>query len=187
MSMVTHAGKSDMSIFGNERRYGLIAQSLHWTTAVLVVWAWLIAGTWGRDAASSVMTLHQTLGFAVFVLVLVRLVWRAFDRRPEEPAMPGLMSLAGKLSHWLLYGLLVAIPASAMLGSWLQGRSITVYGIGAIGPFLTTSRGLGHQILEIHQLLGTTLILVAGVHAAAAIFHHFFLKDRVLRQMLPVG
>ena len=175
-----------MSIIGNERRYGLVAQALHWTTAVLVLWAWLIAGTWGRGGqASSVFTLHQTLGFAV--LVLVRLVWRFFDRRPEDPPVPAVMALAGKVSHWLLYGLLVAIPTTAMAGSWLEGHSITVYGIGAIGPFLTTSRSLGRLILEIHQLLGTTLIWIAGLHAAAAIFHHFFLKDRVLRQMLPVG
>lgn len=176
-----------MTIFGTELRYGAVAQALHWVTAILVVWAWLIAGTWGHNEASSVMTLHQTLGFTVFVLVLFRLVWRIFDRRPAELSVPGPMALAGRVSHWLLYVLLVAIPASAIVGSWLEGHAITVYGLGAIGPYLTASRRVGHQLLEIHQLLGTTLIWVAGVHAAAAIFHHVFLKDRVLRQMLPVG
>ena len=84
-----------MTVFGTEIRYGLIAQALHWTTAVLFLWAWLIAGTWGRGGeGSSVLALHQTLGFAVFVLVLVRLVWRLFDRRPTEPPMPGLMASA---------------------------------------------------------------------------------------------
>ncbi len=54
-------------------------------------------------------------------------------------------------------------------------------------PMLTTNRRLGHQILEVHQLMGTTLIWLAGLHAAAAIYHHVFLKDRMLRQMLPAG
>ena len=176
-----------MSLVGNEKRYGLIAQSLHWATAILVVWAWLIAGTWRGGGDSSALALHETLGFAVFGLVFVRLIWRLFDRRPEDPPMPGLMALAGKVTHWLLYGLLFAVPATAILGSWLEGHSITVYGLGALGPYLTTSKSLGEEILEIHELLGTTIMWVAGLHAAAAIFHHFFLKDRVLRQMLPVG
>lgn len=177
-----------MTVFGTEVRYGVIAQALHWITAVLVLWAWLIAGTWGRGGeGSAVLALHQTLGFAVFVLVVVRVVWRLFDRRPAEPPMPGWMAFAGKVSQWLLYGLLFAVPATAIAGSWLEGHSITVNGIGAIGPFFATSRSVGHEILDIHQLLGTTIMWVAGLHAAAAIFHHAFLKDRVLRQMLPVG
>ena len=177
-----------MSIVGNENRYGLIAQGLHWVTALLVLSAWLIAGTWQHNAnGAMLLTLHQTLGFAVFVLVLVRLAWRQVDRRPEEPPMPSLMALAAQASHWLLYGLLVAIPLTAIVGSWLEGHAITIYGFGAIGPWLAESRRLGHQILEVHQVLGTMLIWIAGLHAAAALFHHFFLKDRVLRQMLPVG
>lgn len=176
-----------MSVIGNERRYGFVAQGLHWLTAILVLWAWLIAGTWGRGGDSSpVMALHQTLGFTVFLLVLARLVWRFFDTRPNEPEMPIVLSFVAKVSHWLLYALLVAIPLTAIVGSSLEGHSITIYG-NAIGPWLSTSRHLGHQILEYHQLLGTTLIWLAGVHAAAAIFHHLVLRDRVLRQMLPVG
>lgn len=176
-----------MSIRGNDRRYGLVAQAFHWITVVLILWTWLIAGTWERGGQSSpILALHETLGFTVFCLVLLRLLWRFFDHRPVEPPMPGIMAAASKLVHWLLYALMVAIPTSAIVGSWLEGHSITVYGVG-VGPFLTTSRSTGHQILEIHQLLGTTIIWVAGCHAAAAIFHHVILKDRVLRQMLPVG
>lgn len=175
-----------MTVFGTEIRYGLVAQALHWVTAILVLTAWLIAGTW-RGNNSYLLTLHQTLGFAVFILVLVRLVWRWFDKRPTTPAIPSIMAFASRVTQWLLYALLFAVPATAIAGPWLEGHSITVYGIGAIGPFLTTSRSLGHEILDIHQLLGTTIIWVAGLHAAAAIFHHVFLKDRVLRQMLPVG
>jgi cytochrome b561 len=175
-----------MSILGNERRYGIIAQGFHWLTFVLVAWAWLIAGTWERDETSAAMGLHQSLGFTVFVLVVLRLVWRAFDRRPAGTPMPGFIAFAGKASHWLLYALLVAIPLTAIVGSWLEGHSLMLYG-NAVAPLIATSRRAGHQILEIHQLLGTTLMWVAGFHAAAAIFHHMVLRDRVLRQMLPVG
>ena len=56
-----------------------------------------------------------------------------------------------------------------------------------IGPYLAESRHLGHQIMEVHQLLANAIVVVAGLHAAAALFHHFFVKDGVLRAMLPGG
>jgi cytochrome b561 len=96
------------------------------------------------------------------------------------------MAFAARISHWLLYALLVAVPLSAIVGSWLEGNSLMLYG-GEVAPLLAESRRLGHQILNIHERMGTILISLAGLHALAAIVHHFLLRDRVLRQMLPVG
>lgn len=175
-----------MSLLGNESRYGLVAQALHWATAILALAAWLIAGAWGRDETAPIMGVHQSIGFTVFILVLLRLVWRLFDKRPPKPAMPGLMAFAARFSHWLLYALMVAVPLSAIVGSWREGNALMIYG-GEIEPLISASRRIGHQILDIHHRLATVLIALAGLHAAAAIFHHLVLKDRVLRQMLPVG
>jgi cytochrome b561 len=169
-----------MTVFGTEIRYGAVAQAFHWATAILVFAAWLVA----EGDRSSTITLHETLGLAVFVLVAVRLLWRAFDRQPEQP-MPRVLSWSSKAVHWLLYGLLFAIPVSAMVGTQLEGHPLMIYGLGNLGPYLTVSRDVGHQILEVHETMGTAIIWLAGLHAAAALFHHFFLKDRVLKAMLP--
>ena len=175
-----------MSVFGNEQRYGAIAQAIHWLTAILVLATWLVAGTW-RGGHPEMKVLHETLGLGVFALVILRILWHGLDRHPAE--LPGnpLLALTARLTHWALYALLVLIPLTAIVGSWVEGHALTIYGIGTIGPFLTTSRSLGHLILEVHQLLGTTIIWVAGLHAAAAIFHHLILRDRTLRRMLPAG
>jgi cytochrome b561 len=170
-----------MSAFSTDLRYGVVAQIFHWLTAVLVLSAWLVSGS--RD----LMTLHQTLGVAVFAVVALRLVWRAVDRRPGEVAMPKAMALASRAFHWLLYAMMLALVGTAVAGSWLEGHAITVYGLGAIGPYLMASRDLGHALLEVHQTLGTAIIWAAGLHAAAALFHHFYRRDRVLRRMLPAG
>ena len=61
-----------------------------------------------------------------------------------------------------------------------------VYGLD-LGPYLAQSRQLGHQIMEVHELLANAIVVVAGLHAGAALFHHFFMKDDVLRTMLPGG
>jgi cytochrome b561 len=180
-----------MSLIGNERRYGVIAQSFHWLTALLVLAAFMLAegGPPSRvygEANAAMLQLHESLGVLVFILVAARLVWRFFDRRPVEPPMPGWMSLASRAAHFGLYALLFLVPATAIFGAWLSGHPVTVYGLGAIGPFTITS-SLGRSLAGIHGTLGDALMWLAGLHAAAAIFHHVFLKDRVLRQMLPVG
>lgn len=175
-----------MAVLGNEQRYGAVTQLIHWLTAILVLAAWLVAGTW-EGGHPEMKVLHETLGLSVFVLVILRVLWRGLDRRPEE--LPGnrFLALVARLMHWALYTLLFLVPLSAIVGSWLEGHALTVYAIGTIGPFLTTSRDAGHLILEAHQLLGDAILIVAGLHAAAAIFHAVILRDRTLNRMLPAG
>ncbi len=166
-----------MTLFGTKLRYGTVAQAFHWTTFVLLATAWLVAHGHTR-------ILHETLGFAVFVLVSARLLWRLFDRQPKHE-MSLVVTLASKLVHWLLYAMLFAIPATAIVGTWIEGHGIIVYGLGQIGPYLAGSRHLGHQIMEVHYLLANAIVLVAGAHAAAALLHHVFMRDGVLLSMLP--
>lgn len=178
-----------MSLFGTTIRYGSLAQAFHWLTALLVLAAFLVSegGSPTRvysEANAATLQLHESLGFAVFVLLVVRLLWRAFDRIPEAPPMPGWMDLASKVTHWALYGLLFAVPLTAMLGAWFGGHPVTVYGFGALGPYFSTWNA-GAPLAEIHGTLGDIIIWLAGLHAAAAIYHHVFLRDPVLRQMLP--
>ena len=98
--------------------------------------------------------------------------------------MPPWMDFAAKATHWALYALLFAVPASAMLGAWFGGHPVTVYGLGALGPFFGTWDP-GASLAEIHGTLGDAIMWLAGLHAVAAIFHHVVLRDRVLKQMLP--
>ena len=176
-----------MSLSGTTTRYGSLAQAFHWLTALLVLIAFLVSegGPPTRvysEARASTLLLHESLGFTVFWLLVIRLIWRLFDRVPDTPPMPAWMDVASKATHWALYALLFAVPATAMLGAWFGGHPVTVYGLGAIGPFSDT---WGAPLAEIHGTLGDIVLWLAGLHAAAAIFHHVVLRDRVLSQMLP--
>jgi cytochrome b561 len=178
----------NMSIFGTETRYGSPAQLLHWLTAILVLAAFLVSTggppsrVYGAANAAN-LQLHETLGLSVFVLVLVRLVWRFFDRTPADPPMPGWMALASRVSHWVLYALLLLVPLTALLGTQFAGHAVTTY-FGSFGPLLGASQA-GIQLAEIHGTLGDAIMWLAGLHAAAAIYHHIFRRDRVLKAMLP--
>ncbi|CAN5374995.1 cytochrome b [soil metagenome] len=177
-----------MSIFSTETRYGSPAQLLHWLTAILVLFAFIVAEggppsrVYGAANAAN-LQLHETLGLSVFVLVLVRLVWRSFDRTPADPPMPGWMALASRVSHWALYALLLLVPLTALLGTQFAGHAVTTY-FGTFGPVFQSWQG-GAELAEIHGTLGDAIIWLAGLHAAAAIYHHVVLRDRVLKTMLP--
>jgi cytochrome b561 len=178
-----------MSIIGTESRYGSVAQLFHWLTALLVLASFLVSAGGPplrvySEARAATLLWHESLSVAVLLLVAARLLWRAFDRIPDEVPMPWWMTLLSRATHWALFALLIAVPATAIAGAWLGGHPVTIYGIGAIGPFLDQAT-IGQALMEVHGFLGDAVMWLAGLHAAAAIYHHFVLRDRVLKAMLP--
>jgi cytochrome b561 len=179
-----------MAVCGTKTHYGAVAQALHWVTAILVV----VAFTYGPGGSEQRVysaakdfdrQLHETLGISVFLLALLRLAWWAFDAQPEDPPMPRWMSLASKAVHATLYLLLLMVPLTAISGAWLEGHPLTFPGQVRVGPLLPEVHNLGKAIASIHTWLGNAILWIAGVHAVAALYHHFVLRDRVLRSMLP--
>jgi cytochrome b561 len=173
-----------------QTRYGGVAQAFHWLTAILV----LVAFSYGpggseqhvyaasRDADRH---LHETLGLLVFTLAVLRLIWRAFDRRPDSPPVHRWMGVTAKVVQVSLYVLLFALPITAVLGAWLEGHALTLIGSVTVEPLISKNHGLGEALAELHGWLGDTILWLAGLHALAALYHHWMLGDGVLVSMLP--
>ena len=171
-------------------RYSVPAQILHWLTAALVLAAFIYGpgGSEERVYASArdfERQLHETLGLCVLALVVLRTLWRAVDKHPESPAVPRWMRLTAWVVQATLYVLLFAVPLTAIGGAWLEGHALTFLGGVAVPPLVSKSHALGAKLAELHTWLGDAIVWVAGAHAAAGLFHHFVLKDDVLRSMLP--
>lgn len=172
------------------RRYGRVAQTLHWATAILVLAAFLY-GPGGSEARVYAASrdfdrhLHETLGSTVLALVVVRVVWRLFDRRPEPAPVNRWLGLAAILVQVALYLLLFAVPLSAILGAWLEGHPLATLGGLSIGSPIAPSHDLGATIATIHTWLGDAILWTAGFHALAALYHQLILRDGVLGSMLP--
>ena len=84
-----------------------------------------------------------------------------------------------------LYVLLFGVPLTAITGAWLEGHPITMLAGIEIPPVLVLSHDTGATIASIHTWLGDAILWVAGLHALAGLYHHFVLRDDVLKSMLP--
>jgi cytochrome b561 len=182
--------ESSTSLAPAPSRYGRVAQLLHWLTAVLVLVAF-VYGPGGPEQRVYAPSrdfdrhLHETLGSCVLLLVLARVAWRLFDRRPEPAPASRWMGLAARVVQGLLYLLLFAVPLSAILGAWLEGHPLAYLGGLEIAAPFAPSHDLGVTIATIHTWLGDAILWVAGLHALAALYHQFILRDGVLASMLP--
>lgn len=180
-----------MQIFNTPQRYGAIAQFLHWSTAVLVVLAWLL-GTFGDDlpqgaARAAGLFAHMSAGLAVLAIVVVRFMWRLVDAPPNAEATRfGVwLDRTARLAHIALYILLIAVPILGILTQFGRGRPVPLFGLGEIAPPWAADRAFARTMLGRHEFLANALMIIAAVHAAAALAHHWLLRDRTLVRMLP--
>ena len=163
-----------MTLFGTRFHFGPIAQTFHWAMAVLVIAA-LSSAVAADHGGAAILTLHETLGVAIFVLTALRLAWRAFfDRLPGKPPMRTALARWSWWTDVALYVLLFAVPVAGMIGA---------HEMSAIAAGTHPE----HSVLDLHRLLGILLFLTAGLHSAFALFHHYVRRDSVLKMMLPGG
>ncbi|RTL99476.1 MAG: cytochrome b [Hyphomicrobiales bacterium] len=167
-------------------RYSQITIAIHWLTAVLVVVAWLTAVS-GPSARTDPSYLHFTVGLAVLLLVVPRLLarWIGAAPRVEDPQKRWL-DLAARAGHGLLYVFLIALPLSGWYAASRLGVPVSFLGIDL--PSLAASvQGAPGEIADLHETGGTLILWLAGLHALIAFWHQFILKDRTLERMNPLA
>jgi cytochrome b561 len=170
--------------------YDGVAISLHWATALLVVVQFGLAETWdyfAKTTQDSMQALHMSFGVVLAMVILARLVWRLIPGHQISSLEIGWARAASKGAHYLLYALLVAAVALGFAVQWSRGHPVDVFGLfGIPGPFGPFDRPIRRELKELHNYVAWAIIIIAGLHAAAALYHHYVLKDRVLKRMLPI-
>ncbi len=171
-------------------RYTRTAIALHWLTALLIV-ALFPLGVYMADLALSPLKLklisyHKWLGVTVFLLLLLRLAWRAGHVPPPLPdSMPPWQRHAANGLHGLLYLLLFAIPLSGWLMSSAKGFQTVYLGVLPLPDLIGKDKALGDLLRAVHETLNMTLMVLLLAHVGAALKHHFIERDGILARMLP--
>lgn len=166
-------------------RYDGQTVALHWMTAALVVLLWVIGQTadWLPHGAfkTGYWSTHVVGGFLLTGVLARRLVWRATGGRRLPPAETGLLHVVAKATHYGLYVLLLAVVTLGIVNAFVRGYGL--YGLVHL-PQLG-DREWRHAITDWHGLAANMLLALAGVHAGAALVHHYAWHDAVLRRMGP--
>ena len=160
---------------------------LHWlvfVAAALAVAAIEIKGFFPKGSPERAqMTLwHESFGLAVLLLMTLRLVVRASVKVPPLPPGPRWMEVSAQAMHWLLYLLMLAMPVLGVLALAWSGKHVPFFGASWTLP-LTVDVPLGRSLKNIHEAGANLVFAAVGLHAAAALWHQFVLKDGLLRRM----
>lgn len=179
-----------MSWRNTTERYGSIAIALHWLMLLLIgaVYACIELREFfpkGSDPREALKTWHFMLGLSVLLLVSVRLVVQAIGPKPRiVPEGPAWQELAAKLMHLALYALMIGLPLAGWLLLSAAGKPVPFFGMH-LPALIAENKNLAELIKEVHETGGTIAYIIIGLHAAAALYHHYVVGDNTLLRMLP--
>ncbi len=134
----------------------------------------------------SALAIHQTIGFVMMLLAFGRLYWRLTHKPPPHAESLGRgHRIAAAITHGTLYLFLLGMPLSGYIGLAARGRPIEVFGLFELPHLTPRSFDLSANAQSLHYYAQFALYAIVALHIAAALYHHFILKDGVLRRMLP--
>ena len=177
---------------GRTDRYGGAQILVHWLTLVLIIGIYA-AILWrdeipkGEPLRDVLRDWHRQLALIAFGLVWLRLLLRVFAPVPAiVPPLPRWQRAASHAVHGALYLFLIVMPLLGYLMTDAAGRTVTFFGT-ALPPLIGTDKELAEVLNELHETIGNIGYALIGVHAAAALYHHWIRRDTTLRRMLPAG
>jgi cytochrome b561 len=169
--------------------WGRFSIALHWLTFALIVGLAAVGLTMDELPTGKlklqVYALHKSLGLTVLGITALRIAWRLFERRPALMPGPRLLRAAAVLTHYGLYLLLLLVPFSGWWYNTTAGFPLRWFGLFKLPPLGAVDHAFKHQAKETHEFLFWLLAATIAVHAVAALWHHYRVRDRTLARMLP--
>ena len=168
--------------------YSRTAIALHWVIAGLVITllavGWLMTDMHTSPAKIEMFSWHKWIGITVLALFFVRVLWRLTHPAPALLPMAAWQHYGAQAAHGLLYAMLLVQPLTGWLYSSAAGRQVVYLNLIPLPNLVAKNPPLGAVFKDIHDNGGTLLAVVIGLHALAALKHHFVDRDDTLRRML---
>ena len=168
------------------RHFNLLARALHWSMALAIL-AMLFVGAGmvvSLQYRAQLLDLHRPLGIAILLLAIVRLVNRLSRPTPALPGdLPAIQKFAAHASHWLLYGLMLAMPLIGWAMLSAGGYPIPLFGVVHLPAILPHSPEAYGMLRPLHGVLAYVLFATILAHLGAALFHAWVRRDAVFGQM----
>jgi len=179
-----------MSLKNTENRYGSLSIKMHWFMFILIAatFAFIECRVFfekGTETRDLFKMWHFMLGLSVLVMVLIRVFFRFTQVTPKITPTPSAMqSIVAKLAHFILYAFMIMMPIAGWVMLSAFGKPIPFFGV-ELPALIAVNKELGKSIHDVHELVGKIGYFLIGLHALAAIIHHYIQKDDTLTRMLP--
>ena len=163
---------------------------LHWLMLILIAVAYALMelksiAPRGSDLRLNMASAHYLLGLSIFALVWVRLGLRITGTVPPIDPLPAAWEIAfARGMHWFFYAFLIALPLLGWLALSAKGKPVHLFVFDLPFP-IGRDDALAKRLKEVHETLARVGYFAIGLHAAAALFHHYFRHDSTLKRMLP--
>ncbi len=171
-------------------RYTLTAQVLHWLVAALmlgevaIAWTMVLRGR-ADPTREAWFTLHKSVGLTILALVAVRLAWRAANPAPPlPPRMAAWERGLARVSHWLLYAILLVMPISGYLLSSAGGHTVSYFWLFDV-PDVPRSNDVARVAVQVHLLGQWAVYALFVLHVLGTAWHVAVRRDGALDRMLP--
>ena len=172
-------------------RYGALSIAMHWLMLLLLIGVYAFinladAFPKGSDLRAEMKAWHFMLGLCVFALVVVRLATRlASGAAPRvEPELARWQQRLAGWMHLVLYLFMIGMPLLGWLVLSASAKPIPFFGL-QLPALIGENKSFADALKEIHETIGTIGYWLIGLHAAAALFHHYVTRDNTLARMLP--
>lgn len=171
-------------------RHPAATVAIHWITVAAIVVA--VAVMFVRDAVEDrlwrqiLLETHRQLGLLVLIAAGARIAIRLRKGLSDlAPDMAALLRWAAKVAHFVMYGVLIALPLLGWALTSAHGISLKFLGSIPLPKVLSADSELADTLTDYHVWLAWALLGLVVAHVSAAVWHHFVRKDGVLRAMLP--
>lgn len=172
--------------------FGLGSILLHWVVALTIIGMYPLGLyidtlSYYDPEYQTIPAWHKSIGVLLLALLAVRIFWRAINRTPDPVPQPRTLRWITKAVHRLLYLLPLITLVSGYMISTADGRPISVFNwfdVPALPAVMENQEDLAG---EVHYWVATLMIGLAGLHALAALKHHFLDRDDTLIRMLPTS
>jgi cytochrome b561 len=176
-------------MLNTKSRYGWLSIFIHWAMAIAFIALFLLGNymvdldyydAWYHRAPE----IHKSAGILLLLIMLFRFFWNTFQSRPEPISPDTKTELAARLTHLFFYLLVVMLFITGYMISTAEGQGIEVFNWFNVPSLLAEDSDRVDWAGDIHKILATGFMILAAVHALAALYHHFIVKDFTLKRML---
>lgn len=172
--------------------YRAFARIMHWLTALLVLLTipaaiLMLRPGIDRGLQDALFLFHKNIGVVILAVVTLRLMYRLVNPPPPLPTqVPKLQRIIADLTHWALYGLLLAIAISGYVRVTAGGFPLEVFDSLGVPRLAPRSDELAQTAKSIHSALRVPIIALAALHIGAALYHGLIRRDGILQRMAPI-